>query len=131
MEPTRLRVLVADDDPAIRELLAFNLEAEGFDVVGASNGEEAWDVARNAAPDLVVLDVMMPDRDGLDVLACLRGNPRTRDIPVVLLTAKANDSDVWAGWQAGADYYVTKPFVLDELMRFIEFTLRPGSTQSA
>ncbi|HZQ27042.1 MAG TPA: response regulator [Acidimicrobiales bacterium] len=114
------RILVADDDPDILHLLTLNLEAEGYDVVKATNGEEAWTLARNAVPDLVVLDVMMPERDGLDVLTSLKANPRTQHIPVVLLTAKATDAEVWEGWRAGADYYITKPFILDELLHFID-----------
>jgi DNA-binding response OmpR family regulator len=121
-----MRILVADDDDAIRNLLALNLRAEGFDVVTATNGEEAWRLARDACPDLVVLDVMMPERDGLDVLASLKAHPRTKDVPVVLLTAKASDAEVWEGWRAGADYYITKPFELDELLHFVELLLRPA-----
>lgn len=111
---------MADDDPDILHLLTLNLQAEGYEVVQAMNGDEAWTLARNAVPDLIVLDVMMPERDGLDVLACLKANPRTKDIPVVLLTAKATDAEVWEGWRAGADYYITKPFILDELLHFID-----------
>ena len=117
------RVLVADDDPDILELLRFNLVHEGFDVLRASNGVEAWSLARDAQPDLVVLDVMMPERDGLDVLASMKAHPRTKHIPVVLLTAKAGDAEVWEGWRAGADYYMTKPFNLDELLRFVDYLL--------
>ncbi|MDQ1438244.1 MAG: two-component system, OmpR family, phosphate regulon response regulator PhoB [Acidimicrobiaceae bacterium] len=127
MEETR-RVLVADDDPAILDLLTFNLKAEGFDVLAATDGDQAWSLARHAVPDLVVLDVMMPQRDGLDVLGSLKSHPRTRHIPVVLLTAKASDAEVWEGWRAGADYYITKPFSLDELLHFVEYLLRPAST---
>jgi DNA-binding response OmpR family regulator len=114
------RILIADDDPDILELLTLNLEHEGFEVLGASNGDEAWALTRDAMPDLVVLDVMMPERDGLDVLTSLKAHPRTRHIPVVLLTAKATDAEVWEGWRAGADYYMTKPFNLDELLRFLD-----------
>ena len=114
------RILIADDDPDILELLTLNLVTEGFEVLGASNGDEAWSLARDAMPDLVVLDVMMPERDGLDVLTSLKSHPRTRHIPVVLLTAKASDAEVWEGWRAGADYYITKPFHLDELLRFLD-----------
>ena len=114
------RILIADDDPDILELLTLNLEHEGFEVLGASDGDEAWALVRDAMPDLVVLDVMMPERDGLDVLTSLKAHPRTRHIPVVLLTAKATDAEVWEGWRAGADYYMTKPFNLDELLRFLD-----------
>lgn len=120
------RVLVADDDPDIRTLLSFNLTAEGFHVLSASDGDEAWSLARNAAPDLIVLDVMMPERDGLDVLTSLKAHPRTREVPVVLLTARTADADLWEGWRAGADYYMTKPFNLDEFLRFVDCLLRPA-----
>jgi len=115
------RVLVADDDPDILDLLTLNLECHGYQVHPANDGEEALALALGLTPDLIVLDVMMPKLDGLQVLAALKAHPQTRDIPVVMLTAKASDSDVWQGWQAGADYYITKPFDLDELMRFIGY----------
>jgi DNA-binding response OmpR family regulator len=122
-----MRVLVADDDPDVLELLRFNLAAEGFEVVTARDGDEAWELARTALPDLAVLDVMMPVRDGLDVLTSLKAHPRTKHIPVVLLTAKASDAEVWDGWRAGADYYMTKPFNLDDLLRFVDHVLRPAA----
>lgn len=113
------RALVADDDPDIREIVAWDLETMGYQVVQAANGDEAFDMARQAALDLIVLDVMMPGRDGLDVLADLRTYPHTATVPVVILTARANDADVWAGWRAGATYYLTKPFDVEELNRFV------------
>ena len=120
-QTTVRRVLVADDDPDILDLLTLNLECHGYQVHGAHDGEEAREMALRLIPDLIVLDVMMPKLDGLEVLAALKAHAQTRDIPVVMLTAKASDSDVWQGWQAGADYYITKPFDLDELMRFIGY----------
>jgi DNA-binding response OmpR family regulator len=114
------RVLVADDDDDVRDLLVHNLEAEGYGVTACDNGDDARDLARTQAFDVVVLDIMMPKRDGFDVLSSIKSNPSTRDTPVVLLSAKAADADVWEGWRSGADYYVTKPFNLDELLRFIE-----------
>jgi DNA-binding response OmpR family regulator len=123
-----MRILVADDDLDILRLLEMNLAAEGFDVVAASDGVRAWELARTAAPDLAVLDVMMPRRDGLDVLASMKAHPRTKDIPVVLLTAMASDAEVWQGWRAGADYYMTKPFNMDDLLRFVDTLLiRPAA----
>lgn len=119
-----MRILVADDDDDVRRLLTLNLEAEGFEVIGARNGHEAWDLGRDAAPDLAVLDVMMPERDGIDVLTSMKAHPRTKHIPVVLLTAKTSDAEVWEGWRAGADYYITKPFNLDELLHFVDLLLR-------
>ena len=125
------RVLVADDDPDIVELLRLNLEAQGYAVVAASDGEEARSLALQLIPDLIVLDVMMPRMDGLEVLAALKAHVNTRDIPVVMLTAKASDTDVWNGWQAGADYYITKPFDLEELLRFIEYLQVSETDRSA
>lgn len=115
------QVLVADDDVAIRELLVFNLRAEGFDVVAVDNGEDACDAAWKGTPDLIVLDVMMPGRDGLSALRALKADPRTSNVPVVLLTAKATDAEVWQGWEAGADYYITKPFDIEEILIFIRY----------
>jgi DNA-binding response OmpR family regulator len=115
------RVVVADDDPDIVDILRFNLEAAGYEVLTASDGEAARDLILSALPDLVVLDIMMPKMDGLEVLTVVKGNSRTRGIPVVMLTAKTSDNDLWQGWDAGADYYITKPFDLEELMRFIGY----------
>jgi DNA-binding response OmpR family regulator len=115
------RVLVADDDEDIVDLLRMNLAAGGYEVEAAYDGEQAWEAVLASPPDLVVLDVMMPKMDGLEVLARLRAEPRTREVPVVMLTARTTDTDVWQGWQAGADYYLTKPFDLRELLRFIGY----------
>ncbi|HEX9530040.1 MAG TPA: response regulator [Acidimicrobiales bacterium] len=114
------RVLVADDDPDIRRILAVNLEAMGYQVTEVSDGEEALRLARQMVPAFVVLDVMMPELDGYGVLHSLRGHPVTARIPVVMLSALTTDRDIWDGWQAGADYYLTKPFMLDELLHFVE-----------
>ena len=114
------RCLVVDDDPSIRELVIINLEAEGMVVESTDNGDDAEFLARTAPqPDLIVLDVMMPGRNGYELLASLKADERTRHIPVVLLTAKASDADVWSGWNSGADYYITKPFNVAELVYFL------------
>jgi DNA-binding response OmpR family regulator len=115
------RVVVADDDPDIVDILKFNLETAGYEVLTASDGEAARDHIKQAMPDLVVLDIMMPKMDGLEVLTVIKGNSQTRSIPVVMLTAKTSDNDLWQGWDAGADYYITKPFDLEELLRFIGY----------
>jgi DNA-binding response OmpR family regulator len=115
------RVVVADDDPDIVDILKFNLEAAGYDVLTASDGEAARDLILASVPDLVVLDIMMPKMDGLEVLTVVKAHTQTRSIPVVMLTAKTSDNDLWQGWDAGADYYITKPFDLEELMRFIGY----------
>jgi two-component system, OmpR family, alkaline phosphatase synthesis response regulator PhoP len=115
------RVVVADDDPDIVDILKFNLEAAGYDVLTAEDGEAARDLILASVPDLVVLDIMMPKMDGLEVLTVIKAHTQTRSIPVVMLTAKTSDNDLWQGWDAGADYYITKPFDLEELMRFIGY----------
>lgn len=117
---TATRVFVVDDDPLLLELLSLNLRADGLEVNSFDHGLEVCARAASESPDVIVLDVMLPDRDGLSVLRELKSDPDTRDIPVVLLTAKATDEEVWAGWAAGADYYITKPFELDALLRFID-----------
>lgn len=113
--------MIADDDAAIRELLVLNLRAEGLVVDAADNGGDALQLARQMVPDLVVLDVMMPRRTGISALAELKADPATRHIPVVLLTAKATDAEVWEGWEAGADFYITKPFDIEEVLNFVKY----------
>ena len=113
-------IVVADDDDVLRELLVLNLEAEGLTVHSASNGAEALQQIASHKPDLVVLDVMMPVHDGLGVLRAMRDEPSTAGIPVVLLTARAAEHEIAEGCDAGADYYLTKPFHMDQLLDFIE-----------
>jgi DNA-binding response OmpR family regulator len=120
------RILFADDDPGMRAIVSINLEAEGFEVTVVDDGDAALSEIERLLPDLVVLDVMMPGRDGFEVLQELKSRPATAAIPVVLLTAKAADADVWEGWKSGADYYMTKPFDPGELARFAHHILRPG-----
>lgn len=119
-EPSSDRLLVvADDERDIADLLTVNLVMEGYRVATVYDGQAALDAVRTLDPDVVLLDMMMPKVNGLDVLRALKADAATRDIPVVMLTAKAGDDDVWAGWQAGASYYVTKPFDLEELVRYL------------
>ena len=113
-------VLIADDDPDIRALLTMTLELSGYSVTAAEDGAQAGDLARRLKPDLIVADVMMPVTDGFDLLEKLKADEATMDIPVVMLTARTSDKDAWRGWQAGASYYLTKPFDPDHLIRFIE-----------
>lgn len=114
------RILVVDDEPDIRMFLSLTLETSDYDVVTAEDGLQAAQLARRILPDLIILDVMMPGMDGISVLRSLRGDPATSDIPIVLLTAKASDADTWAGWEAGASYYMAKPFDIDHLLDFID-----------
>ena len=114
------RILAVDDEKHILRLVQINLEKAGYDVVTASNGQEALDQVAKHHPDLVVMDVMMPVMDGLDALKKLKSEPETARIPVIMLTAKAQDADVYQGWQLGADLYLTKPFNPLELLTFVK-----------
>ena len=126
-----MRVLWADDDPMIRSVMATNLEAEGFDVETVADGDAAYEAAVHNCPDILVLDIMMPGRDGYAVLRDLRLNPATAEVPVVLLSAKATDAEVWEGWKAGADYYITKPFNPTELTSFIDHLMIDSVPEAA
>jgi len=110
------QVLVVDDDPVIQKLLQVNFEMEGYRVITASDGVEGLDRARSERPDIVILDVMMPKMNGLEVASALKGDPATSSIPIILLSAKAQEADVQAGRQTGAEDYVTKPFDPLELL---------------
>lgn len=119
----KARVLVVDDDPAIRRILSQTLELEDYFVDLASDGEQALEAVRSERPDLVILDVMMPNKDGFEVLKELRADEKTSDLPVILLTAKSTQDDVWEGWNKGVNYYVSKPFDIEELLRFMDYVL--------
>lgn len=104
------KVLVADDEHNIRNILDFSLHAEGFQVVSALNGEDAFKLAVESTPDLIILDVMMPGQGGVETCRALKADKRTSSVPVILLTAMAGKEDRAAGLGAGADAYITKPF---------------------
>ena len=116
-------VLAADDDQLIRELIQFRLERSGYEVVTASDGDEALRLARERLPDLAVLDVMMPGLDGYEVTRQLRADEATSRIPVILLTARVQEADVAQGFEAGADDYLTKPFSPQELRARVQAIL--------
>ena len=116
-------VLVADDDPDILQLVTVRLERAGCKVVQASDGEEALRAAREHRPAIAVLDVMMPKLTGYDVTRSLREHDETRDIPVILLTARVQDADVEQGYMAGADDYLTKPFSPQDLVARVQALL--------
>ncbi len=109
-------ILVVDDDPVIQKLLSVNFEMEGYRVVTASDGLDGLERVKEESPDLVLLDVMMPRMDGFEVTRRLKSDPATKEIPVVLLSAKAQSTDLQVGLDAGADDYVTKPFDPLELL---------------
>jgi DNA-binding response OmpR family regulator len=112
---TRQTVLIADDDPDIQNLVALRLERSGFEVIRASDGRQALDLALRESPDLAVLDVTMPKLDGCEVTRFLRACPETADMPIILLTARVQEDDAEAGLAAGATEYMKKPFSPQEL----------------
>ena len=112
------RVLVVDDEPHIVRLIQVNLERQGYQVETANNGAQALAKIRESRPDLLVSDVMMPEMDGFELLANIRRDATLMDLPVIMLTAKAQDKDVMTGYQTGADMYLTKPFNPAELIAF-------------
>jgi DNA-binding response OmpR family regulator len=122
-EERRPLVLVADDDPDILSLVKLRLERSGYDVVSAGDGEQALETAMARAPDLALLDVMMPKLDGYEVTARLRQEEATRHLPVILLTARVQESDIARGVEAGADDYVKKPFSTHELRDRVQAVL--------
>jgi DNA-binding response OmpR family regulator len=109
-------IVVADDDPDIVALVGGVLSKNGFEVAGATNGTDALELVRSHRPDLVVLDVSMPNLDGLEVLQFVRSDPETAELPVILLSARAQESDVKNGYAVGASKYMRKPFSPRELV---------------
>jgi len=117
------RILVADDDVDIRELVEFKLSTLGHDVVAVADGQAAIDACQAQRPDLAVLDVMMPGVSGLDAVRAIRADPALAGLPVILLTARAQESDVETGFDSGADDYITKPFSPRELAARVQALL--------
>ncbi|HZW83729.1 MAG TPA: response regulator transcription factor [Candidatus Deferrimicrobium sp.] len=118
------RILVVDDEEYIQELLKFNLEKEGFEVVLAGNGGQALDLTQKLLPDLIVLDIMLPGMDGLEVCKLIRQNPEFSSTPVIMLTARGEELDKVLGLELGADDYLTKPFSPRELVARVKARLR-------
>lgn len=114
------KILVVDDERHIVRLVEVNLARAGYDVVTAYDGVEALEKVKTEEPDMIVLDVMMPRMDGFEALKRLQADPDTQDIPVIMLTAKAQDADIFRGWSSGVSSYLTKPFNPRELLTFVE-----------
>jgi len=127
-------VMVIEDEKEIRDLLRYNLERAGFRVATAADGEQGLERVFASRPDALVLDLMLPGRSGLEVLRELRGEPTTRDVPVVVLTARGAEMDKLLGFEHGADDYLTKPFSMRELVARLQALLRrsrPVKTETA
>ncbi|WP_299922283.1 phosphate regulon transcriptional regulator PhoB [uncultured Pelagimonas sp.] len=117
-------VLVVEDEAAQREILAYNLEAEGFRVVRAENGEEALVIVAEENPDIIVLDWMMPNVSGIEVCRQIKTRPETRNVPIIMLSARSEEVDRVRGLETGADDYVVKPYSVVELMARVRAQLR-------
>jgi len=113
-------ILVVDDERHIVRLVQVNLERAGYEVTTAYDGVEALEAVQAEIPDMIILDVMMPRMDGFEALKKLRADDKTKEIPVIMLTAKAQDADIFKGWSSGVDSYLTKPFNPRELLAFVE-----------
>ncbi len=122
------KILTCDDEKHIVRLIQVNLERQGYEVITAFNGAECLEKVKEDRPDLIVLDVMMPEMTGFEVLDILKKDPETENIPVIMLTARAQDSDVLRGWQSGVECYLTKPFNPMELIAFVKriFSMEEG-----
>ena len=131
MEAMRDRVLVVEDEKDVRELLRLNLKGGGFDVLEAQNGAEGLAIAKAELPSVVILDLMMPEMNGMEVCRALRRNPATSRIPILMLTAKSTEEDKVAGLEVGADDYVTKPFSPRELLLRVRAVARRQPDQGA
>lgn len=116
-------ILVADDEEDVRELVTYRLTRSGYHVIGAGDGQEAFELASQRTPDLMVLDVMMPKLDGYELTRRVRAEEALRSIPVILLTARGQESDVDRGFEVGADDYLKKPFNPDELVARVRAVL--------
>lgn len=126
------RILVVDDEPALLRLMDFVLARHGYTLLSATNGEEALALAREHRPDLIVLDIMMPRVDGYQVAEVLRADAELASIPIIMLTAKAQEEDIERGLAVGVDRYVTKPFSPDDFVEIVAAHLgsakQPGPT---
>src|SRR5688500_2846292 len=120
----RQTILVIDDEKDIQKLIQYNLEQEGYQLLFAKTGEEAFELARLKKPDLILLDLMLPGIDGLEVCRMLHGSKETRSIPIIMLTAKSSDTDQIVGLELGASDYITKPFSVKVLQARVKNIFR-------
>lgn len=120
----KLRILVAEDEDALRTLLKFNLEKEGYDVIEASDGDQALDHLNKRLPDVLLVDWMMPGTSGIEVCRTIRQSPDSRNLPIIMLTARGEESDRIRGLDMGADDYLIKPFAITELLARVRAVMR-------
>mgnify|MGYP001615612489 CR=1 FL=1 len=130
-DAVKQRILVVDDEPSIAKVLRKQLEVAGFDVTIAADGEDGLTKARELRPDLIVLDVMLPKRNGHEVCSALKQDEQYRRIPILMLTAKAQRQDQQEALQRGAEAYLAKPFQLDELLAKVRELIAKAATQES
>jgi DNA-binding response OmpR family regulator len=123
-------ITLIEDEPDIQEIIAYNLKREGYQVSAALNGEEGLDLIERKKPDLILLDLMLPGIDGLEVCRRLRSRPETQDIPIIMVSAKGEETDVVLGLGLGADDYIAKPFSPKELIARVKAVLRRSKIQT-
>ena len=126
---TQQKIVAVEDEPDILEVVQYNLSREGFQVVTASSGDEGLRAVMREAPDLVLLDLLMPGLDGLEVCRKLKSDPMTQRIPIIMVSAKGEESDIVLGLGVGADDYITKPFRPKELIARVKAVLRRGAVR--
>lgn len=124
----RNKIVVIEDEPDIVEVISYNLKREGYQVVSAYRGDEGLNLVRNQSPSLVILDLMLPGMDGLSVCQQMKSDPLVRNIPIIIISAKGEESDVVIGLELGADDYLSKPFGPRELLARVKAVLRRGGT---
>jgi len=125
------RILIVEDEEDIAELLEYNLQRQGFEAEAVGSGEEGLELTRTIEPDLLILDLMLPGLSGLEVCRKLKEDPETEKIPVIMLTAKGEEEDIIAGFEAGADDYITKPFQPRILVARVRAVLKRGPARQA
>ncbi|NPA25440.1 MAG: response regulator [Deltaproteobacteria bacterium] len=125
-----VRIIVVEDERDIREVLIYNLSRQGYDAIGVDNGREAVGVIRREQPDLVLLDLMLPGLDGLEICRILKKDPETRMIPIIMVSAKGEENDIVTGLELGADDYITKPFSTRELLARVAAGLRRNRNET-
>lgn len=123
---TKKTIIVVDDNAEMITIMKTILEAKGYNVISASSGEELFSRLEEHRPDLILLDIMMPKMDGLQVLRALRANPDVSSVPVMLVTAKVQYQDALVGYKQGADYYLAKPFTSTQLLNGVSLLLTGG-----
>ncbi|MBF0117494.1 MAG: response regulator [Desulfobacterales bacterium] len=124
-----MKILIVDDEEDIIELVRFHLKREGYDVLEASSGEQAINLALSKSLDLIVLDLMLPGIDGLEVTRILKQEPKTKNIPIIMLTAKGEEADIVVGLELGADDYITKPFSPKVIIARVKAVFRRAKTK--